>query len=422
MITAIGTLGAVNASAHTTIGVAIATCAHRGDDARIVHRQAAALLAAGHRVTLIAPAPDTHDSDPVGLERIATRRAIGRRRLRAWWELRRHLDRRVAVGDIDLVIIHDPELVAVVALVAPRRADSTGRHRIPVVWDVHEDYAASVRDRAWIPAALRPLMGRAVSAIERLAARRTTLIAAEDAYLDHLGAVPVIPNSAWVPEHPAPYRADERARVVYVGRISPARGAREMIEIGKRLRARRDGIDLVLVGAVDDDLRHELEAAAAEGALIWTGPLPNPEALAHLNGALAGLCLLHDAANYRISQPTKITEYLAAGVPAIASALPLAARLIDASGGGYVVGCVGDHPGDHRADGGDGGDTHVAPAVIVERSLAAIDELANDPERRRRMGADGHDYVARHHNWANDAAAFTALIERLAIAGRRPAR
>ena len=61
----------------------IVTCAHHGEDARIVHRQARSLLAAGHHVTLVSPAPGRTDVDPPDLERVAIPRAEGRRRASA---------------------------------------------------------------------------------------------------------------------------------------------------------------------------------------------------------------------------------------------------------------------------------------------------------------------------------------------------
>jgi hypothetical protein len=68
------------------------------------------------------------------------------------------------------------------------------------------------------------------------------------------------------------------------------------------------------VGSADGEARPELEPA---GVLRWRGYLPNAEAMRLLDGALAGLSLLHDQPNYRHSQPTKVIEYMAHGVPVL---------------------------------------------------------------------------------------------------------
>ena len=50
--------------------------------------------------------------------------------------------------------------------------------------------------------------------------------------------------------------------------------------------------------------------------------------MATIDGALAGLSLLRDLPNYRGSMPTKVVEYLAHGVPAITTPLPLAREIV----------------------------------------------------------------------------------------------
>jgi glycosyltransferase involved in cell wall biosynthesis len=367
------------------VHVLIVTCAHRGDDARIVHRQARSLLAAGHRVTLVAPpSPDAAD-DPPGLVRRPVPRAAGRRRLRAWRAVRaavRHLD-----GTYDLLLLHDPELVPLLAR----------RRRAPVVWDVHEDFVASVADRRWIPRWVRPGVARAVRLLECSAQRRCHLILAEDAYAERLGDAPVVPNSTWVPAEPAPLDPHVPPRVVYVGRLSAGRGAAELVEVGRRLHGRAE---VVLIGDADADVRAELEVAEAAGWVTWHRYLANPEAMRSVDGAVAGLALLHDEANYRHSRPTKVVEYLAHGVPVVTTPLPLAAEVVEASGGGVVV-PFGD------------------VASVADAVVAAVDRWLADPAERDRAGRAGHAYVREHFGWQADGARFVELLERWA--GGQPA-
>src|ERR1051326_7342723 len=54
-------------------------------------------------------------------------------------------------------------------------------------------------------------------------------------------------------------------------------------------------------------------AGAAGGGLHWHGFVPNEQALALADDALAGLSLLQDEANFRVSMPTKVIEYMARG-------------------------------------------------------------------------------------------------------------
>lgn len=361
----------------------IVTCAHHGDDARIVHRQARSLLEAGHRVTLISPPPASTAHDPAGLVRVAIPRATGRRRLGAWRAARRAVSRHI--GGADLMLFHDPELVIVLA---------RGRWRTPLVWDVHEDYLAHAGSAVWMPRPLRPVLRLPVRAIEWWASKRCHLLLAEDAYATRLGPHPVVPNSTWVPELVAPAGRD--ARVVYVGRISVDRGVDELIELGRLLQGR---VAVELIGQCDAEVEPLLRAAHEAGLVDWRGFMSNPAALARLEGALAGLSLLHDNPNYVVSRPTKLMEYMAHGLPVITTPLPLAKQLVDDGRAGATVSYDG----------------------AAAEAAAVVEAWIVEPEKVAAMGATGHAYVMAHHSWQSDSAAFVARLEAWASQLRRSA-
>ncbi len=112
----------------------VVTIVHRPQDARILHREVAALRGAGWDVTYAGPWAATGQTPPVGLRTLELPRAVGRRRLGAVLAARRLL--RAEAPQHDVVLLHDPELLLAIA--------GTGlRH---VVWDVHEDPAAALVD------------------------------------------------------------------------------------------------------------------------------------------------------------------------------------------------------------------------------------------------------------------------------------
>jgi glycosyltransferase involved in cell wall biosynthesis len=367
----------------------VVTCAHRGDDARILHRQIRSLLAAGCNVTLVAPTPPvaSQAADPERLCRVTVPRARGRRRLRAHLAVIQALRKAQRANDVDLVIVHDPELVLWVIAV-------TWRSQVPIVWDVHEDFVASVADRTYLPRWLRPILTRVLLTIERIAIRRCHLILAEDSYQDRLGQHLVVSNATWIPEQsdlPEGLRRSQSGlvRVLYAGRISTSRGVVEMIEIARQLA----GIaELHLIGEPDADVADLVAEAAAAGIVTWHGYLPNPDAMAEIPGALAGLSLLHDLPNYRGSRPTKLIEYLAHQVPVISTDLPVAAQLVSDSGGGTVV--RWDH--------------------VVADTVAQITQWASDPEAARAQGRSGYQFVRNQHSWQAEADRFVDHIRALA--------
>lgn len=361
--------------------VVVCTVVHHPADARIYFRQIRALLDAGHQVTYIAPLgePGAPGGTPLtALTAVTIPRAVGRRRLRALRAAREALAAHAPAAD--LLLVHDPELL----LALPPR-----RRRPPTVWDVHEDTAAALTTKAWLPGFLRPVAAGGVVFAERLAERRLHLILAEHGYNARFRRPhPVVPNTTYVPETTAPPSGPRR--VVYVGHISPDRGSLEMVSLARSLAPH--GISVELVGPADAAARAHIEAA---GDLVhWHGFIPNERALRLTEGALAGLSLLHDEANFRPSMPTKVVEYMARGVPVITTPLPLAVDLVRGAECGFVV-----------------------PFGDVTAAADAVLALDRDQDLRVKMGMRGHDAALRSLGWPADARAFVAQMESWA-AGR----
>ena len=88
--------------------------------------------------------------------------------------------------DVDITLLHDPELLLAVA---------GGHGKRPVVWDVHEDTAAALGLKAWMPRPLRRPFAAAVHAAEAGAERSVHLLLAEHGYVDRFRRLhPVVPN------------------------------------------------------------------------------------------------------------------------------------------------------------------------------------------------------------------------------------
>ena len=392
--------------------VVVCTVVHHPADARIFYRQIRALLDAGHDVTYVAPhdeaeqryvrdqgqgqtpqqgersvaspgtaGPAQSPAQAPGqgtLTTITIPRAVGRRRLGALRAARAAMAAQVAGAD--LLLVHDPELL----LVLPPR-----RHRPPTVWDVHEDTAAALTTKAWLPAVLRSIAAGGVHLAEHQAERRLHLLLAEEGYNDRLaGTHPVVPNTTYVPETTAPPSGPRR--VVYVGWLSPDRGSAEMVELGRLLKPH--GIAVELMGQADGAARAHIEAGGDD--VHWHGFVPNAEALRLVEGALAGLSLLRDEANFRHSMPTKVAEYMARGVPVVTTPLPLAVELVEAADGGFVV-----------------------PFNDPRAARDAILKLDADPDLRVKMGLRAHEYALQNLAWGPHAAAFVAQLETWAAMG-----
>jgi glycosyltransferase involved in cell wall biosynthesis len=387
------------------VRVLVCTVVHHPADARIYYRQIRALLDAGHQVTYIAPMGETGAPAGIGagLTTVSIPRAVGKRRLGALRAARAALAEHAPAAD--LLLVHDPELL----LVLPPRAK-----RPPTVWDVHEDTAAALTTKAWLPRFLRPAAAGGVTFAERQAERRLHLILAEKGYTGRFaGTHPVVPNTTYVPGTAAPPSGPRR--VIYVGHISPDRGSAEMSDLARLLAPQ--GIAVELVGPADAQAQAHIRAAqaglgagvpgpggggegggegggAAGGGLHWHGFVPNEQALALADGALAGLSLLQDEANFRVSMPTKVIEYMARGLPVITTPLPLAVELVEGADCGFVV-----------------------PFNDPGAAAEAVLRLDADPSLRVKMGERGHEAAQRDLGWPAEATRFVAQLEQWS---RRP--
>lgn len=352
--------------------VLVVCAVHDPRDARIAEREIPALLAAGHEVTQVGPFAAYGAQPRPGVRAIDVPRAVGKRRWKALRETRRVLRREAS--DHDVVLLHSAEAVAATA----------GLRHPAIVWDVHEDTAASLSLKPWLPVPTRRPVAAAARAGESLVERRRHLLLAEDEYAGRFrGEHPVVPNTPMVPEHVPP---SGRGRAIYVGNITVARGGDDLIALARRLQ----DLHVEVVGTASGEMADRLRAAehGDRSTLRWAGFLPNPEALARVEGATVGLSLLHDEPNYRHSMPTKLLEYLARGVPFISTPLPLAVDLAERTGGGVIV-----------------------PFGDIDAVADAVEALNADDVRRQSMADAGRAWVREHANWAIDGPAFVRTLE-----------
>jgi glycosyltransferase involved in cell wall biosynthesis len=358
--------------------ILVVTVVHDPEDARIRHRQLRSLVDTGFTVTYAAPFSAYGRIPPAGVRAVDLPRARGRHRLHAVRAARRLI--RAEAATTDLVLVHDPELLLALA-----------GHRHPVrVWDVHEDTAAALGMRSWLPDPARRPASLAVRALERWAERRLHLILAEDAYADRFTRPhPVVPNTVPVPAEDPPLPGPDR--VVYLGRLTIPRGALDLVELGRLLHGT---VRVDLVGPADADCAAQVADAHARGWVTHHGFVPNSRALDLLSGAAAGLSLLHDEPNYAHSRPTKAMEYMASGLPVVTTPNPVSVDLVDRHGCGVVV-----------------------PFADPRTCADAVCALIADEPRRHRLGRAGREAAVRDYDWRRAAPTFTAALTDWATRG-----
>ena len=104
------------------------------------------------------------------------------------------------------------------------------------------------------------------------------------------------------------------------------------------------------------------------------------------------MVVLHPDKAYVASQPTKLYEYMAAGIPVIASDFPLWRSTIEDAGCGLVV-----NPFDTRA------------------IAAAIERLITNDSEAQAMGRRGRKAVEERLNWANEEKTLLSFYSSLLL-------
>jgi len=355
--------------------------------ARALRRVLAARGRGGEIGTVAAP---LHGGRP-GIRGAAERLAL-RAHLTA--ELARYIRRAAAAaGRVPARVWMAHDLDALPAAWLAQR-----RHGGSLVYDSHELFS----ERIAVSRAARPLW-RALE--RRLAPRADAVITVGDGVAAELARRNQIPPPAVVrnlpavgsgdggsPLRPALGLATECRVALYLGGLQPGRGLEALIDVAARLGEDRA---VVLMGpghpAYVDRLR-ALAVRAGAGDRVHLAPaVPTEDVVRWAGGADVGLALIQNVSlSYFLALPNKLFEYVAAGLPVVASDFPELRAVVEGFGLGAV--CAPDDP-----------------AAIA----GAVGWVLDDPGRHERLRAAARD-AARDLTWERESRVLVELVDGLA--------
>jgi glycosyltransferase involved in cell wall biosynthesis len=361
---------------------------HRAWDTRIFYKECRALADAGYETHLLIGGPA--NPDPVdGVHVHSLSDDPGRPPARRQWRRLTRAMRLALALRPSIYHLHDPHLIPLGVVLK-----ALGAH---VVYDRHEDFPAHARSklpgrpvRAWLKASMWV-------ALEWIAARTFDgFVCASPDLVRPLPAGSTIvvnnyPLRRLFAEEPAP-PAERDATIVYAGSITAIRGFNELIQAVELLPLDLEW-RLELIGAFRPASLVDRVSASPVADRIDVLPWqPYPLMLERLARARAGVILLHPVPNH--DDPTrsnKLYEYMAAGLPVVASTMPRWQEIVEGVGCGLAV--------DPRE-----------PAAIA----AALERLLTDSGEAGAMGRRGRQAFLTTFNWDAEAARLLSLYERFA--------
>jgi len=259
------------------------------------------------------------------------------------------------------------------------------------VFEVHTLRSVEAEEEGGDVAALREHERRAIEPADLVIVTGEALRAQVERLFDLRRPVVTVPNGVRVPPQ-RPSRAADTGNpvILYVGQLQAWKGVQNLV----RALALLPRVRLEIVGGVPatltagkserDPRRQSLEALAAETGVadrvVWTGFVRPDEMAGRLRGAAVAAHPLAESVEGRLfTSPLKVLEYMAAGLPIVASDLPSTRQILR-----------------------DGETALLVPPDDPQALAAAIRRLLDAPAFADRLGGAAYE-AAKPFSWAGRA-------------------
>lgn len=278
---------------------------------------------------------------------------------------------KVAVAiKADIYHFHDPELLRIVKKLKNTEAK--------VIFDSHEDVPRQILNKTYIPKFFR----RTISSIfEKYENKIVKKISGVIAATPHIRDRFIKVNKNCIDINNYPKKDDiafnndwsNRANSIgYIGGIFRTRGIIETLDA-----INGTDIKLILAGAFSPpELEVECKSHPGWKNVDFRGYLDRKGINQVLGEVRAGMVILEATQSYIVSLPVKMFEYMAAGLPVIASDFPLWNQIIESTGSGICV-----------------------DQTNSEEISNKLSSMLSKTDKLKKMGENGRKAVEEFYNW-----------------------
>ncbi len=346
------------------------TSVHPRYDTRVFVKECRGLVRNGYNVSLlVADGRGYEENDGVKIFDIGK---PANRLSRVFFYSKKILKKAIEL-DADVYHFHDPELLQICSELV--------KHKKKVIYDSHEDFPNQLMNKPYIPFFLRNIISKVLERYERkvvskIAGIITVTPEIKNRFLESNDNVIEVRNFPVIKEFEMG-KLDWTKKedvVCYVGAISEIRGIANMVDA---MQYTTD-IKLLLGGNFESsNLRDGVIKSEGWRNVKELGYLSRDNVNKILQSAVAGLVVLKPTVSYLKSIPVKMFEYMAAGIPVIASDFEYWHDLID--------------------------ETNCALFVDPNRPEEigkAIQMLVNDKKLAKEMGMRGKAAIIDKFNWS----------------------
>jgi glycosyltransferase involved in cell wall biosynthesis len=357
--------------------IAFTTSIHPDFDAR-VWKYAVMMARRHHTVHLVCPwgVSDGEVREGVTLHTFPRVRSRAARPFVIPWQLARKLV--PLLSSVDLVHFHDLDILPYMAALGMFK---------PVVYDVHENYPDEMLVRLWIPRLLRRPLYHCVRFVQAALSHLVhNVIFVIPEIGKHFPAgvlrTEVIRNYATLDllENVSEDYPSRQDTVIFLGGNYEGNGTFLLLEIAACLMSRRPNLRFLMI----DRWAHPSTRDRALSFIQTNGltnvsilpQVPPQDVMEYLNKATIGIAPGLRERKHINALPTKLFEYMAAGLPIVSSDLPNEARVAEDTRA--VLLCRPDEP---------------------ETFVAAIEKLLDDREYAYKLGKRGQDAFRDRYCW-----------------------